>query len=313
MTHQTRIERIMLEAKPDVTPSTIRTYVSAINSICRKAGIEPSQDAFAKDFQRIINHVDVMASPASRRAYFSACLFFLKPTNHEEAKEAYMKKFQEMKKTIREKEDKQEATEKFKALRQEHFTWETVLKYREEYEKEYHEDLFSDKVKGHRLLWKIQQYVALCCYTMIEPRRSQDYCDFVLRDPDVDSQNYMMERDGTYYFVFTSYKTAGHYGKQTIEIPTELADIIHQWAKISSSKFLLMQYKRLQPMTSPNICHMLYDIFDNRKVSVNLLRHLYLAQFVEQDKKMKEIATRMGHSIGMQHHYIYQDQEEKEA
>jgi len=313
MTHQTCIERIMTEVRSDVSLSTIRTYVSAINSICRKTNIEPSQDAFAKDFQRIINHIDVMASPASRRAYFSACLFFLKPTNHEEAKEAYKKKFQELKKTIREREEKQEPSKKFTALREEHFTWETVLKYREQYKKEYHEDLFSDKTKGQRLLWKIQQYVALCCYTMIDPRRAQDYCDFVLRDPDVDNQNYMMEREGKYYFIFNSYKTAGHYGKQTIEIPNELADIIHRWAEISRSKFLLMQYKRLQPMKSPQICHMLYDIFDNRKVSVNLLRHLYLAQFVEQDKKMKEIATRMAHSIGMQHHYIYHDQEEKEA
>jgi hypothetical protein len=313
MTHQTRIERIMLESKPDVSPSTIRTYVSAINSICRKADVEPCQDAFAEQYERIINHINVMDRPASKRAYFSACMFFLKPTTHEVAKAAYSKQFQEMKKTISEREESQEPTDSFRALRKENFTWETVLKYREEYEKEYHSDLFSDKSYGHRMLWKIQQYVALCCYTMIEPRRSQDYCDFVLRDPDVEHQNYMMEREGKYYFVFNSYKTAGHYGKQTIEIPDKLADIIHQWAKICSSKFLLCQFKRLAPMTSPNVCHMLYDIFDNRKVSVNLLRHLYLAQFVDQDKKMKEIARNMGHSVGMQHRYIYHEaSEEKE-
>ncbi len=313
MSHLTSIERIILQSKPNVSSATIRTYTSAINSICKKADVDPTQESFADNYKHIINHIDLMDKPASKRTYFSSCMFFLKPANFEEAYKAYEKKFQEMKLAIRQVEQKQEPTPQFLALRHASFNWETVIKYRDELEKEYKSDLFTEKLHGHQLLWKIQQYVALCCYTMIEPRRSQDYCDFVLRNPDPEKDNYMMERGDKFYFVFNSYKTSKSYGKQTIEIPNQLAEIISQWARICNSKFLLMLYKRLAPMGSPNVCHLFYDLFDNRKVSVNLLRHLYLAQFVEQDAKMKEIARRMGHSVSMQHHYIYQDQEEKEA
>ena len=307
MSHQTTIDRLIREEKSNISAATIRTYTSAINSICRKADVSPTREDFAEKHKHIINHINIMDKPSSRRTYFSACMTFLKPTSDTEAKLAYEKEFQKMKTTIRQIEEKQEPTPQFQALRESSFTWETVIKYRELYEKEYSNDMFEDKARGQGLLWKIQQYVALCCYTMIEPRRSQDYCEFVLRNPDPEKENYMMERDGKHYFVFNCYKTAKSYGKQQIEIPDKLATIINRWALISGSRHLFMLHRRTQPMSQPAVCHMFYDIFNNQKVSVNLLRHLYLAQFVDQDTKMKEIAKNMGHSVGMQHMYIYHD------
>lgn len=305
MSHLTTLDRIFRGLDPDNSPSTIRTYVSCINSLCKKAGLEPTQDDFAKRYRTVIDHLSVMKD-STQKAYLSACIKFLKPTDFTEAKEAYAKMFSEMKKKVQKVIDSKEPTQQFKELIEADFTWESVIQYQKRLENEYLADLYNpNTVLSKSLLWRIQQLILLSCYTHIEPRRSQDYCDFVIKNPDQEKDNYMLEVDKKFFFVFNSYKTSKIYGQQRVEIPKKLADMITRWTQITNTRFMFMLYKREAPLSPPNLCHVLYDIFDGRKVSVNLLRHLYLAQYAKQDEERREVARRMGHSLSTQLNYIY--------
>jgi hypothetical protein len=72
----------------------------------------------------------------------------------------------------------------------------------------------------------------------------------------------------------------------------------------------LLVYFAGQPYTKNNdITRMLYKIFDNNKVGVNMLRHIYITEkYKEVMDQMKEDATEMGTSSNMvQDHYIKKD------
>jgi len=305
MSHLTALDRIFQGLDPSNSASTIRTYVSCINSLCKKTGLEPTQESFAEKHKTVIEHLSIMKD-STQKAYLSACIKFLKPTDFTEAKEAYAKMFTEMKKKVQKVVDSKEPTPQFKELVEAEFTWESVLAYQKKYENEYLADLYNpNTMLSKSLMWRLQQLILLSCYTYIEPRRSQDYCDFVIKNPDTEKDNYMIEIDKKFFFVFNSYKTSRVYGQQRVEVPKKLADMITRWSQISHTKYMLMLYKRQAPFSPPNLCHALYDIFDGRRVSVNLLRHLYLAQYARQDEERREVARRMGHSMSMQLNYIY--------
>lgn len=290
--------------------STKRSYVSAISSICKYTALKPEPEAFGNKYKEIINTLSHFKQP-TKRMYLSAILKFCEGRCSEEAMMAFKKEFDSLRKQIADDQAKQIATEKFKNLQEEDFTWKSVLRTREELKEKFNTALNTvGTLHSREVLWGIQQYVILCCYTMIEPRRSTDYTEFVLKNPDPEKDNFLMQRDGVFYFVFNNYKTSKLYGKQEVRIPDELADIINQWTLVCNSRYLLMKYRRNAPFDNVTMCHLLYETFSGRKVSVNLLRHLYLAQYQQQDSKMSKIAENMGHSLRMQHLYIYQPQGE---
>lgn len=305
MSHSTSLDRIFREIDSDASPSSIRTYVSSINSLCKKTGLKPLPEDFCEKHKTVIEHLSVMKD-TTQKTYLAACIKFVKNTTDEAAKKAYSEVFYNMKKKVQKELEKQEPTEKFKELLEADFTWKTVLEYQKTYENEYLADLYNpNTILTKSLQWKLQQLILISCYTYIEPRRAQDYCDFVIREPNPKEDNYMLEVNGKYFFVFNSYKTAKVYGEQRVEIPKKLADMILRWSQISHTKHLLMLYRRGAQLNPPNLCHMLYDIFNGRKVSVNLLRHLYLAQYANSDAERKEIARRMGHSHATSLTYVY--------
>lgn len=311
------IQSFFYELCPDVKDSTKRSYVSAISSICKYTALKPDPEAFGNKYQEVIKTLSHFKQP-TKRMYLSALIKFCEGRCSDEAMKAFKNEFDSLRKQISDEQSKQAATEKFKALQAEDFTWKSVLTAREELKEKFNKALYTMGTSHSRdTLWGIQQYIILSCYTMIEPRRSADYTEFVLKNPDPEKDNYLMQRNGSFYFVFNNYKTAKLYGKQQVQVPDELADIINQWSLLTNSKYLLMKYRRNAPFDNVSMCHLLYEVFSGRKVSVNLLRHLFLAQYQQQDSKMTKIAHNMGHSIGMQHLYIYQTEsptqnEEKE-
>lgn len=286
--------------------STKRSYVSALRSVCKYASVNPDPNIIGEKHKDIIKILDHFKEP-TKRMYLSSIIKFCEGRCSNEAMLEFKKVFDSLRQSIAKEQSKQIATERFKELQAQEFTWESVLSVRNELEQKYHKALYTvGQLHSRGELWGIQQYIILCCYTMIEPRRSTDYTEFVVKNPDPEKHNYLMQKNGNFYFVFNNYKTAKLYGKQEILVPDKLADLINQWTLICNSRYLLMKQRRNMPFDNVSMCHLLYETFSGRKVSVNLLRHLYLAQFQQQDAKMSGIAERMGHSTRMQHLYIYQ-------
>ena len=156
-------------------------------------------------------------------------------------------------------------------------------------------------------LQSIQEYiiVALLGGLFIPPRRLLDYTEFRVKNIKKDEHNYYNR--GSLYF--NHYKTAKHYGEQSVKVPKTLQAILMKWIKTSPNDYLLFDNNG-NKLNSVKLNQRLNKIF-NGKVSVNALRHTYLTdKFGEQIEKNKEIAntmTDMGSSSSQLTTYVKND------
>jgi integrase len=133
--------------------------------------------------------------------------------------------------------------------------------------------LYKKKQMTSADLQQIQNYIIMCVLggSYISPRRSKDYVDFKIRNIDKQKDNYMDKGK----FIFNSYKTAKTYGKQEVEIPTQLRNIISKWIKVNPTEYLLFDANGGK-LSAVKLNQRINKIFDGRKVSVNQLRHTFL-------------------------------------
>jgi hypothetical protein len=151
---------------------------------------------------------------------------------------------------------------------------------------------------------RLQDFVMLSCLLLIPPRRSLDWVDFRIRDVDKEKDNYMSGNK----LVFNSYKTKKYYGRQEVNIDKNpLKKILTDWMKINTTPFLLVDTTMKQPLNQSKLTIRLYGLFDGKKVSVNMLRHIFITErvlpSVPKLNEMKETAREMGHSLDQQLKY----------
>ena len=176
---------------------------------------------------------------------------------------------------------------------------------------------------------QIQNLLLLALYALQKPRRNRDYQYMVIykKSPpienltrnvldikgnqvQVDIPNILDLKNNR--FIFTNFKTQKTYSNQEIAIVPELRQIIDLYLKFhplyKSSKvpvtfivsFTGQEYKNNNDMT-----RLLYKIF-NKKIGVNMLRHIYLTDKCKDAvEDMNEDAKQMGtSSTTIQDHYI---------
>lgn len=185
-------------------------------------------------------------------------------------------------------------------------------------EKEQIEDVFNRLEKDAKQLYKKQQLsmndlqniqdyiiVALLSGLFIPPRRLLDYTEFRTKNIDKDKNNYYNR--GSIYF--NHYKTAKHYGEQSIKIPKELQAILTKWIKINPNEYLLFDTNN-NKLNSVKLNQRLNKIF-NGKVSVNNLRHSYLTEkfgdTIEKNKQIANTMEKMGSSSSQLQGYVKND------
>jgi hypothetical protein len=154
-------------------------------------------------------------------------------------------------------------------------------------------------------LQQIQNYIILCVLgsVFIKPRRSKDFVDFKIKNIDTAVDNYMDKNK----MIFNSYKTAKTYGKQEVDIPVQLKNIIKKWSSINPTEYLLFD-ANMNKLSSVKLNQRLNRIFDGKKVGVNQLRHTYLTdKFGDTINKKQEVANTMedmGSSSSMLDTYV---------
>ena len=172
---------------------------------------------------------------------------------------------------------------------------------------------YKDKSK----LWpkdynSLLQLVLLSLYTLIPPRRSQDYAEMYLtnggKDLDV-SKNYF-DIDGM-HFIFNTYKTQQTYGEQIEELTEEndakLLDILEVYLKhhpiLKSGDFDSLEDVRFLVtksggrLYSTYINKILRRIF-NKNVGPSILRAVYTSYILAPEiEKLEDTAESMGTSV----------------
>jgi len=157
-------------------------------------------------------------------------------------------------------------------------------------------------------LQQIQNFIIMAVLgsIYIKPRRSKDFVDFKIRNVDKEKDNYMDKNK----FVFNSYKTAKTYGRQDVDIPVQLRNIIIKWMKINPTDHLLFD-ANMNKLSSVKLNQRLNRIFDGKKVGVNQLRHTYLTDkfgdTIKQKNDIDETMEQMGSSSNMLNTYVKKD------
>jgi len=155
-------------------------------------------------------------------------------------------------------------------------------------------------------LQTIQQFIILSLMggMFIPPRRSE-YTKMKINKIDKDKDNYIQGNK----LVFNTYKTSKFYGKQEINMPPALRNILKKWISVNPTDHLLFDNK-YNPLTNVNLNQRINKIF-GKKVGVNGLRHTYMsekyAESIETDKAIAKDLEKMGSSASQKKVYIKED------
>lgn len=209
---------------------------------------------------------------------------------------------------------------------------EIVTEKTKEIEIEYGDNMMSDNVKKNYVKWEdilevwdsletSRDKLLYSLYVDIPPRRIMDYANmkFITEEQKTkmdEKYNYIVVSHGKISeIIFNSYKTSKTYGQQKLchiewinmgRLEQAFNDYIHQENK--NENVLLFGRKKLDD----EIALLFKGKFEEKRVSVNVLRHSYITYILKKEVNMsvnrrKEIAYIMGNSLNSQNNYFYLD------
>ena len=297
------MEEIIKQHRPNLSQSTIKTYLSCISNIRKgtKLDLESPKD-FITHSKEILEYLSSM-KPAVRKTKLASVVVLLDDKKKEQSDELkhtlelYRKKMMADVKIYDKDNEDQELSESQKEA---FIPWEDVLKKYEELKSEV-KPLWKKENLSQWEFRALQDYVLLSCYVLIDPRRSMDFSDFKIRNFDnitLKSRDNFMEvpknKKKPAEFVFNSYKNWKKLGQQKIEIPKELKKIISDWSNINKTDYLIVNSKS-KKIGQEGITKILNRIF-GKNISSSMLRHIYLThKYGDVNlKDLNETAKNMG-------------------
>ena len=291
MTFRETIEHNLKEKRPNLSASSLKTYVSILYNLHKKLNADGDDIKWFDEDEKILE--DLKDKPPSSRKTVLSALFVL--TNKPEYNKVML-------------EDCKHTNDQYKEQKKskkEEDGWVSVDDIKKIY------DDLLEKVKemfSHKLISNYQtiiNFILLGCLggvSGIAPRRSLDFADMKISGYDPKIDNYYKAGK----FIFNKYKTAKDYGEQVIDVKSKAPEfnaILSKWVKCNPTDYLLFSSNQ-QKLTSPQITRMLNKLF-GKNTSVDLLRHIYLTnKYGKLQEEMVEDSKNMAHSLAQQALYI---------
>ena len=281
-----QIETQLKHNRPNLSASSLNTYTIILASIYKKVFGSEDFDIslFNKEADKVLEHL--RETKSSTRKTKLACLFVL--SGNEKYKNLMLSDIGSYTDELSKQEKNQKQTD----------SWVNTDQLKQKYNELKHTSDLLYKKQSHTAndLQQIQDYIIMCLYSnkFIPPRRLLDYTEFKMKEIDLEKDNYMHKNT----FCFNKYKTAKVYGKQTVNIPLQLRNILNKWNKLSTNDYLLID-KVGNKLSNVKLNQRLKSILGNNS-SVNAIRHGVLSEMfqpdIEMQNKMKDIATKMATS-----------------
>ena len=291
MEFRKNIESEILKKRPNLTPSSVKTYVSILFNISKKINPDNTELSFFENPTPIMDLLKTLP-PASRKTRLSA-LFVL--TGVEDYQQVMLEDCIETNEMYKQQKKSQKQQD----------GWVTMQEVQDLYNHFFNNvtQIFANKKPLNYDV--VINYLLLACLggiSGIPPRRSLDYCEMKIKNYDVKTENYY--KDGIFHFQI--YKTAKAYGEQIINIKTlapAFYKVLQKWIKINPTDYLLFGDTQ-QKFTSPQVTKRFNKLF-GKKASTNILRHSYLSEkYGDLQKEMQRDSSLMGHSTAEQALYI---------
>lgn len=281
---------ILQKNKPTLSENSMRTYISLLRNIAKNMGqTEPTLEWF-NDAEPIIQFVRENKREINTRKTLLSTLYVL--TGNERYRDSFMIDAD----TIRQDTFRQEMNDKQRKA------WVSLDEIKERFHKMMfdYSDFWTDDRPHDVRLQEYQQIVILALIggIFIPPRRLLDYTEMRINGTMNTQEDNYIDYDKR-VLVFNKYKTMRKYGRQEIEIPQELLDILHRWRVMNRSDWLLVNVNgdKLNPS---NLNIRINKIF-GKQMGCNLFRHIYISEKVlchmPKLLELQEIARMMAHDI----------------
>ena len=285
---------ILKDKRPNLHAKSIKTYVSLLKNIMKNMKYEDLEQ-LNKNPKDVIEFLKEKYENINGLKTRLSALFVV--TENKDYQTDMMTNIQK----YNTETNKQEKNEKQK---ENWMTAEEIQKIYDDLETNV-KPLWKKKEFSTKEILKIQDFVILSLFTLIPPRRAMDYIEFKINNINTNKDNYIKGNS----LVFNTFKTSKQKGTQTIKIPKQLKSILTKYIKLITDKsdYLIFNNK-FQQLSTPNFTLRLNKIFGNKKVSVNMLRHIYLSEkHADNLKDMKQDFADMGSSLQQSNVYIKND------
>ena len=285
------MEEYIQNKRPKLSANSVKTYASNLRTLCKNIKYDGSVDDLMNEKScQVINYIGLL--PDNRIKQAASAVLIGCPENVE-----LKTLIAEANKRCCETEQKQELTSSQKLA---WLPWNEIINIRDTLEKECH-PLWVKLQLSSADYFKLQNLVIATVYTAIPPRRCLDFCHMKLED-DEDGENAIICEDNKHFFVFNRYKTCKTYGRQQVEIPSHLWELLREWKKISVSCWMIhMSLNNPTPLRSDQLCRRLAQVFNKKGFGVNLLRHAYVSDELLSDmpfiEELERSAYKLGHSM----------------
>jgi hypothetical protein len=282
------IEALLQKNKPNISPSSVKTYTNLLRSLYNKEhGKNSAVNLEWFDNASVVDIVKQIKSEQTRHSTLCA-LVAIMPDN-----KTYKNMILESAKIRKSEASKQEMSDREKT------NWKTYDEIKAIYNREH---TFIKPILAHKGeisqadFMKLQDFVilSLCSGVWIPPRRSSDWINMKLSKIDKSKDNYIEKNR----FYFNEYKTKKTYGRQDVAIPPGLRKILDAYIKHNPYEYLLCDHTGGK-ISNVKLGQRLNHIFGN-KISTSLLRHIYLTdkyKDVPSLNNMEQTAAEMGHSV----------------
>lgn len=307
-----------------VAESTANAYIKSLYALNGKKSFK--NISFLKNVDEIEKRISEYAE-STQRALLATIVSVLglykdKPT-FKKPYQHYYDKMMERSKEARAAAETN-GNEKTEKQKENWVSWEDIEKRKTEIAEEvakFAGKKTIDTAQYDRLL----QYIVLCLYTEVQPRRNDDYLSMYI----VKKWNEKMPTDKNYLdvagkrFIYNKYKTAKKWGQQTIDIPESLSkalDIYFKFhplwkgmAKRKSDPVKFLVAYDGTPLTAVNAITRLLNKVFGKKVGSSMIRHIYISdKYKNVMEEMKEDSLAMGHSVSQQRDYYRKDDDDEE-
>ncbi len=282
--------------RPTLSKSSITTYSSILNSLYNKVFEGKVDPKKFEDTTKVLKFLKDI--PPNRRKTILSALVVI--TDEKEYRDLMLEDVRNYNKDIHKQEKTETQKENWVDGGEIKGVWDSLKKDADLLYKKSHLKP-SD-------LQHIQNFIIMSLLggVFIPPRRSKDFVDFKIKDISKDTDNYT-EKNKMY---FNSYKTAKTYGQQVIDLPKPLQSILKKWISVNPTPYLLFD-SNMNKLTSVKLNQRINKIFDEKKISVNALRHSFLTDKYEAHSKIEKELSKdmkaMGSSSGMADTYIKLD------
>jgi len=268
--------------------------------------------AFLKKKDEITEKLDGIKNPSTRKNTLSAIMGVLN-ANKNTPKTLLNYYGKMMKDAMNEARTYENSNTKTERQEENWIDWEDVLKRYEKLNRYVDglldEDTKKEIMRDKNAREKVARVMLLALYVLIPPRRTLDYFEMYVDDADDDKQKNYYDREKN-EFVFNNYKTAKHGGQDRIKVPDDLKSVLErhiEFYDIKKGEKLLRMSMGSPPTSIAWIGNHLNILF-GKKISVSMLRHIYLTgKYGDNLDEMKRDAEMMAHTLSEQKNYIKND------